>query len=72
MNVAIDVFSAHDLRANNDRVLDVSDLIAVLVAIYERLADDAPLLTNTPPPAPVNVPLCTDLALNWLLNVYDP
>lgn len=60
---AIDVFDTHGLRAQNDKVLDVTDMISVLHTIYEKLARDNPSL--------VNIPLCLDLAVNWLLNVYD-
>ncbi|XP_066908769.1 dystrophin isoform X4 [Halyomorpha halys] len=60
---AIDVFDTHGLRAQNDKVLDVTDMISVLRTIYETLAGENPSL--------VNVPLCLDLAVNWLLNVYD-
>lgn len=63
VNRAIDAFDSHGLRAQNDKVLDVTDMISVLKTIYDQLANENPSL--------VNVPLCLDLAVNWLLNVYD-
>jgi len=63
VNRAIDAFDSHGLRAQNDKVLDVTDMISVLATIYEALAHENPSL--------VNVPLCLDLLVNWLLNVYD-
>ena len=64
MTTAIDTFNAHDLRAQNDKLLDIPELIHILLSIFERLAEEQPTL--------VNIPLCTDLTLNWMLNVYDP
>ncbi|KAF7278085.1 dystrophin [Rhynchophorus ferrugineus] len=58
-----EAFDLHGLRAQNDKILDVADMILVLRAIYSNIASQD---TN-----PIDVPLCVDLALNWLLNVYD-
>jgi len=63
LNVAIEAFDAHGLRGQNDKVLDVADMITVLSSLYETI--------SAAHPTAVNVPLCLDLALNWLLNVYD-
>ena len=63
LNVAIEAFDAHGLRGQNDKLLDVSDMITVLTSLYETISATSP--------ATVNVPLCLDLTLNWLLNVYD-
>lgn len=60
---AIESFDSHGLRAQNDKLLDVTDMVTVLASLYELLAAENPSL--------VNVPLCLDLAVNWLLNVYD-
>lgn len=60
---AIEAFDTHGLRAQNDKLLDVSDMIAVLSSIFEQLMAENPSL--------VNVPLCLDLTINWILNVYD-
>ena len=61
LNVAIEAFDAHGLRGQNDKLLDVADMVTVLSSLYETIA-----ASNT-----VNVPLCLDLTLNWLLNIYD-
>ncbi|XP_075226861.1 dystrophin isoform X2 [Lycorma delicatula] len=60
---AIESFDSHGLRAQNDKLLDVTDMVTVLASLYELLAAENPSL--------VNVPLCLDLAVNWLLNIYD-
>ncbi|KPJ19995.1 Dystrophin, isoforms A/C/F/G/H [Papilio machaon] len=60
---ALDAFDAHGLRAQNDRLIDIPDMITVLTSLYEVIAAENPSL--------VNVPLCLDLSVNWLLNVYD-
>lgn len=63
LNRAIESFDSHGLRAQNDKLLDVTDMVTVLASLYELLAAENPSL--------VNVPLCLDLAVNWLLNIYD-
>ncbi|VEN49818.1 unnamed protein product [Callosobruchus maculatus] len=62
INMASEAFDLHGLRAQNDKILDVADMVLVLRAIYGNVA----AADST-----VDVPLCVDLALNWLLNVYD-
>lgn len=63
MNTAVDCFDEHNLRGQNDKLLDVVDLINCVTSMYEKVSEDNPNL--------VNVPFCVDLVLNWLLNVYD-
>nr|XP_023019878.1 dystrophin [Leptinotarsa decemlineata]XP_023019880.1 dystrophin [Leptinotarsa decemlineata] len=58
-----EAFDLHGLRAQNDKILDVADMVLVLRAIFGNAAALEPNV--------VDVPLCVDLALNWLLNVYD-
>ncbi|KAI5645887.1 EF-hand domain-containing protein [Phthorimaea operculella] len=53
---ALEAFDTHGLRAQNDRLIDIPDMITVIAAENPSL---------------VNVPLCLDLSINWLLNVYD-
>lgn len=60
---ASEAFDLHGLRAQNDKILDVADMVLVLRAIFGNIANSE----NTP----IDVPLCVDLALNWLLNVFD-
>lgn len=60
---ALEAFDTHGLRAQNDKLIDIPDMITVLTSLYEVIAAENPSL--------VNVPLCLDLAVNWLLNVYD-
>ncbi|KAG8447709.1 hypothetical protein GDO86_014998 [Hymenochirus boettgeri] len=46
-----------------EHYLDVLDVIRCLSSLYERLEEERGVL--------VNIPLCVDLTLNWLLNVFD-
>ncbi|KFR10740.1 Dystrophin-related protein 2, partial [Opisthocomus hoazin] len=59
---ALEIFSEHDLQPS-DRAMDVVEVIHCLTALYERLEEERGIL--------VNVPLCVDMSLNWLLNVFD-
>ncbi|XP_065334491.1 dystrophin, isoforms A/C/F/G/H-like isoform X2 [Cloeon dipterum] len=60
MTAALEAFDAHGLRAQNDRLLDVTDMASVLGSLYILL-----------PQGCMSGPLFVDLCLNWLLNVYD-
>ncbi|XP_042564452.1 dystrophin-related protein 2-like [Clupea harengus] len=44
-------------------VMDVSEVIHALGALYEQQEEEGGLQ--------LNIPLCVDMCLNWLLNVYD-
>ncbi|XP_015282764.1 PREDICTED: dystrophin-related protein 2 [Gekko japonicus] len=59
---ALEVFNEHELQSG-DHVMDVVEVIHCLTALYERLEEERGIL--------VNVPLCVDMTLNWLLNVFD-
>ena len=63
MNNAINAFDQHGLRAQNDKLMDVIEVIKTITTMYEGIKEDHPNL--------VNLPLCVDLVLNWILNVYD-
>ncbi|XP_064473113.1 dystrophin-like isoform X2 [Ornithodoros turicata] len=63
MNNAINAFDQHGLRAQNDKLISVPEMITCLSTIYESIAQEHPNL--------VKAPLCIDLCLNWLLNLYD-
>ncbi|XP_072385171.1 dystrophin isoform X1 [Diabrotica undecimpunctata] len=60
---ASEAFDLHGLRAQNDKILDVADMVLVLRAIFGNIIANETVQ--------IDVPLCVDLALNWLLNVYD-
>ncbi|XP_066986178.1 dystrophin-like isoform X40 [Macrobrachium rosenbergii] len=62
LQMATDVFDEHGLRGQNDRLIDVGDMVVVLSALYANISADHP---------EVNTTLAIDLCLNWLLNVYD-
>lgn len=59
----INLFDHHGLRAQNDKLMSISEIIDCLQHIYETIAQEHAAL--------VNIPLCIDLCLNWLLNLYD-
>ncbi|XP_075718952.1 utrophin isoform X4 [Rhinoderma darwinii] len=55
-------FKQHELN-QNQQLLSVPEIISILTTIYDGLEEKNKDL--------VNVPLCVDMCLNWLLNVYD-
>uniref|UniRef100_A0A6I8PEF7 Dystrophin n=1 Tax=Ornithorhynchus anatinus TaxID=9258 RepID=A0A6I8PEF7_ORNAN len=62
LSAACGALDRHDLR-QNERPLDILQVINCLTAIYDGLEREHDDL--------VDVPLCVDMCLNWLLNVYD-
>ncbi|ROJ78851.1 Dystrophin [Anabarilius grahami] len=56
------VFDQHKLT-HNEQLLEIPCIINCLCTIYHELQQVHPDL--------VNIPLCVDLCLNWLLKVYD-
>ncbi|XP_071957062.1 dystrophin-like isoform X2 [Antedon mediterranea] len=63
LNMADSMFQQHSVGNDIDRLMDVTEMINCLAAIYEQLATDNPTL--------VNLHVGVDLCLNWLLNVFD-
>ncbi|XP_075708851.1 dystrophin isoform X2 [Rhinoderma darwinii] len=62
LSAACDALEQHNLK-QNDQLMDILQVINCLTTIYDRLEQEHNNL--------VNVPLCVDMCLNWLLNVYD-
>ena len=62
LSAACDALDQHNLK-QNDQPMDILQIINCLTTIYDRLEQEHNSL--------VNVPLCVDMCLNWLLNVYD-
>ncbi|XP_055495940.1 LOW QUALITY PROTEIN: utrophin [Leucoraja erinacea] len=62
LNTAHRIFEQHKL-VQNERLLNVTEVINCLTTIYDGLEQNHKDL--------VNVPLCVDMCLNWLLNVFD-
>ncbi|XP_026867051.2 utrophin-like [Electrophorus electricus] len=62
LSMAQGAFDQHQL-IHNAHLLEVPAVIACLLTIYTGL--------HQVYPERINVPLCVDLCLNWLLNVYD-
>uniref|UniRef100_A0A8C2WQ49 Dystrophin related protein 2 n=1 Tax=Cyclopterus lumpus TaxID=8103 RepID=A0A8C2WQ49_CYCLU len=58
----VEVFREQELQ-QGEHVMDVVEMIHGLTALYERQEEEQSVL--------VNIPLCVDMCLNWLLNVYD-
>jgi hypothetical protein len=64
INDVIAMFDKHSLKTNNERNIDVCQIIQCLSTLYRPVASDNPDMLDL-----VNV---VDLVLNWLLSVYDP
>ncbi|NXD34626.1 UTRO protein, partial [Copsychus sechellarum] len=62
LNMTSEIFKQHKL-SQNDQLIGVQDVIGCLTTIYSGLEEKHKDM--------VNVPLCVDMCLNWLLNVYD-
>uniref|UniRef100_A0A674C557 Dystrophin n=1 Tax=Salmo trutta TaxID=8032 RepID=A0A674C557_SALTR len=62
MPAACEVFEQHGLK-QNEQLMDIMQVMTCLTSLYEKLDQQHGNL--------VNVPLCVDMCLNWLLNVYD-
>nr|XP_033799840.1 dystrophin-related protein 2 isoform X2 [Geotrypetes seraphini] len=62
LTMASEVFAEHDLQPS-EHVMDVVEVIHCLTTMYEKLEEERGVL--------VNIPLCVDMSLNWLLNVFD-
>ncbi|XP_072186986.1 utrophin isoform X1 [Excalfactoria chinensis] len=62
LNTTTEIFKQHKL-SQNDQLVGVQDVIGCLTTIYSGLEEKHNDM--------VNVPLCVDMCLNWLLNVYD-
>jgi hypothetical protein len=61
---AVVCFDAHGLTAEkHDLTIAVPEMVTILTSVYETLYQCEP--------EEIDVPLCVDLCLNWLLNVYD-
>ncbi|XP_015219666.1 dystrophin isoform X7 [Lepisosteus oculatus] len=62
LSAACEAFEQHNLK-QNEQLMDIMQIINCLTTIYDRLEQEHNTL--------VNVPVCVDMCLNWLLNVYD-
>lgn len=60
MLIAIERFDIHGLRGQNDRLIDIGDMTTILHSLYATINDPT-----------LDLPLMLDLAINWILNVYD-
>ena len=56
-------FSVTFTHPQTERTITVPEMVDCLTTLYDILEQDHKAL--------VNVPLCVDMCLNWLLNVYD-
>lgn len=64
LETAVFGFEEHGLTQDrHGMTIEVPEMTLVLTSIYETLHEEEP--------DEVNVALCVDLCLNWLLNVYD-
>ncbi|KMZ02645.1 uncharacterized protein Dsimw501_GD19294, isoform S [Drosophila simulans] len=58
MSTACESFDRHGLRAQNDKLIDIPDMTTVLHSLYVTIDK-------------IDLTLMLDLAINWILNVYD-
>ncbi|XP_076371718.1 dystrophin-like isoform X2 [Tachypleus tridentatus] len=63
LNNLINAFDQHGLRAQNDKLISITEMITCLTTMYEGMSSE--------PASLVNKPLSIDLCLNWLLNLFD-
>uniref|UniRef100_H2YGZ1 ZZ-type domain-containing protein n=1 Tax=Ciona savignyi TaxID=51511 RepID=H2YGZ1_CIOSA len=68
LDTAVQSFSQHGLSLDFDSLhtkewVNVLEIITCLTTLYDAIEKEHKSL--------VNVPLCVDMCLNWLLNVYD-
>ena len=64
LEAAVLGFDMHGLTPDrHDMAIEVPEMVLVLYSIYETLDQEEP--------EEIEVPLCVELCLNWLLNVYD-
>ncbi len=64
LEAAVLGFDVHGLTADrHDLAIEIPEMILLLTSIYETLDQEEP--------EEIDVPLCVELCLNWLLNVYD-
>ena len=59
----MNAFEQHNLRVNNDALIDILQMIAVFITVFENAEYSQKDV--------INIPQCIDLTLNWMLNVYD-
>lgn len=62
LSSVVDVFREQELQ-HAEHIMDVVEVIHALTSLYEKLEEERSIL--------INIPLCVDMCLNWLLNVYD-
>uniref|UniRef100_A0A6P4F0Z3 Protein detached n=1 Tax=Drosophila rhopaloa TaxID=1041015 RepID=A0A6P4F0Z3_DRORH len=58
MSTACESFDRHGLRAQNDKLIDIPDMTTVLHSLFVTIDK-------------IDLTLMLDLAINWILNVYD-
>nr|CAB3264818.1 dystrophin-like [Phallusia mammillata] len=68
IETANNAFSQHKINATyktpaTKETMNVLEMIGCLTTLYDSLENEHKTL--------VNVPLCVDMCLNWILNVYD-
>ena len=64
LEAAVLGFDMHGLTPDrHDMAIEIPEMVLILYSIYETLDQEEP--------EEIEVPLCVELCLNWLLNVYD-
>ncbi|XP_076373889.1 LOW QUALITY PROTEIN: dystrophin-like [Tachypleus tridentatus] len=63
LNNIISAFDHHGLRAQNDKLITVPEILTCLATVYDSVSSEHSSLMQKP--------LCMDLCLNLLLSLYD-
>ncbi|KAI4873657.1 hypothetical protein NFI96_017791 [Prochilodus magdalenae] len=57
------VMHGSEVTGSGSSVVEVQEVVDLLTSVYERLEQEKGMM--------VDIPLCVDMCLNWLLSVYD-
>jgi dystrophin len=77
LKTVVETFDSLGLRGHNDRLLDVPDMMSTMHTLYNLCSSQLQSQPTTsgknapPAEAPVSISYISDMAINWLLNVYD-
>ena len=84
LDLLVETFDRFGLRAQNDKLLSVPEIISCLQSIFETVSSvgrsnstsstsssSRKNSTESNNSQSINIPLAIDLSLNWILNLYD-
>ncbi|XP_036436890.1 LOW QUALITY PROTEIN: dystrophin-related protein 2-like [Colossoma macropomum] len=59
----VGVMQGSEVTGSGSRVVEVQEVVDLLTSLYEHMEQEKGMM--------VDIPLCVDMCLNWLLSVYD-